>query len=79
MWNTTEPIFWYIKPSFSFLSDGSFIVGLNGGTYEIEENKLVLYWQDGESIFTYNYSFINNDTVNITHIDSNTFGIYTRQ
>ena len=79
MWNTTEPIYWYIKPSFSFLTNGSFIVGLNGGTYNIVYDKLVLYWKDGESIFNYDYTFLDNNTVNITHIDSKTSGIYIRQ
>ena len=78
-WNTSEPIQWYIKPSFTFFANSTFVVGSYGGTYLVEDNELVLHWKDGETVYTYNYMFLDNNTVSLTYIDTGDNGIYKRQ
>lgn len=80
-WNTSNPIQWYIKPSFIFLANGSFVVGNYGGTYIVNEGEgtLALHWRDGESIYTYSYLFSDNNTLSLTYLENEDNGIYKRQ
>ena len=78
-WNTSEPIQWYIKPSFVFYENGSFVVGSIGGTYIVENGRLELHWRDSEEVFIYNYSFLDDDTLSLTYVENGDKGIYKRQ
>ncbi|MEF8848781.1 MAG: hypothetical protein V5A68_06575 [Candidatus Thermoplasmatota archaeon] len=78
-WNTSNPIQWYIKPSFIFYENGSFAVGSYGGTYMVKDGKLELHWRDSETVYIYNYSFLDEDTLELTYIENGDKGIYNRQ
>lgn len=79
-WNTSEPIQWYIKPSFTFYENGSFVVGDAGGTYRIENKTLLLTWNDKyQTVYEYDYTFLDNNTVELMYIPTEDKGTYTRQ
>ena len=79
-WNTKEPIQWYIKPSFTFYANQSFVVGDAGGTYRIQNNTLILTWNDKyQTVYEYDYTFLDNTTVELTYIPTDDKGIYMRQ
>ena len=77
-WNTTQPIQWYIKPSFTFFSNQSFLVQTTWGTYSAMNNTLVLTWETND-IWNYSYLFLNDNTVELTYINTGDTGLYTRQ
>ncbi|MDG6218129.1 MAG: hypothetical protein QCI00_01660 [Candidatus Thermoplasmatota archaeon] len=77
-WNTTQPIQWYIKPSFTFFSNQSFLVQTTWGTYSAMDNTLVLTWETND-ITNYSYSFLDDNTVELTYINTGDTGVYTRQ
>jgi hypothetical protein len=80
MWNTSEPIQWYIKPSFTFYENQSFAVDKISGTYDIINDSLILTWNDEQQTeLIYGYHFMDNDTVDLTYIASGDQGIYKRQ
>ena len=79
LWNTTEPIPWYIKPEFEFFADKRFDVQGFGGTYAIDKETLTLTWDDQGKTFVYDYEFIDQDTLRLTYLDTNDSGIYTRK
>lgn len=77
-WSTTQPIQWYIKPSFTFFSNQSFLVQTTWGTYSAMNNTLVLTWETND-IWNYSYSFLDTNTVELTYINTGDTGVYTRQ
>jgi hypothetical protein len=80
MWNTSEPIQWYIKPSFTFYKNQSFAVDKISGTYNIIDDSLVLTWNDEyQTELIYDYQFMDNDTLTLTYKASDDQGIYIRQ
>lgn len=80
MWNTSEPIQWYIKPSFTFYENQSFAVDKISGTYDIINDSLVLTWNDEyQTELIYDYLFLDNETVELTYISSGDQGIYIKQ
>ncbi len=78
-WNTSNPIQWHIKPHFIFYENGSFTVQDYGGTYEVDDGLLQLYWEDGVNIYNYSYVFLDDNTVRLTYINSGDEGLYKRQ
>jgi hypothetical protein len=79
-WTTTQPIQWYIKPSFTFYDNQSFVVGDASGRYRIENNTLILTWNDKyQTVYEYDYTFLDNNTVELTYIPTEDTGTYTRQ
>lgn len=78
-WNTSDPIQWYIKPSFTFFENGSFIVQNYGGTFIASNGKLELHWEDGENIYIYSYVFLDDNTLSLTYLETQDNGIYKRQ
>lgn len=78
-WKTSEPIKWYIKPSFTFFENGTFDVEGYGGIYIIEDGSLELHWDDEDNtVHKYTYFFLDNNTVTITYANGDS-GIYKRQ
>jgi hypothetical protein len=78
-WNTSEPIKWYIKPSFTFFENGTFDVEGYGGTYSVDDGSLELHWDDeDQTVHKYTYMFLDNNTVTITYANGDN-GIYKRQ
>ena len=80
MWNTSNPIQWYIKPSFVFYENESFDVSGVGGTYVLKNDTLELHWNDEyNTVYTYSYEFLDNNTLQLVYIDTGDEGIYKRQ
>ena len=52
-----------IPQSHTYFSNGSCSVGNVSGTYETKDGKLVETFVNGQIIFTWEYSFSNNDSV----------------
>lgn len=78
-WNTSEPIKWYIKPSFTFFENGTFDVEGYGGIYIVDDGSLELHWNDEDNtVHKYTYFFLDNNTVSITYANGDS-GIYNRQ
>ncbi len=78
-WKTSEPIKWYIKPSFTFFENGTFDVEGYGGTYIVDDGSLELHWNDeDQTVHKYTYMFLGNNTVTITYANGDS-GIYKRQ
>lgn len=78
-WNTSEPIKWYIKPSFTFFENGTFDVEGYGGIYIVDDGSLELHWNDEDNtVHKYTYFFLDNNTVSITYANGDS-GIYKRQ
>lgn len=78
-WNTSEPIKWYIKPSFTFFENGTFDVEGYGGIYIVDDGSLELHWNDEDNtVHKYTFFFLDNNTVSITYANGDS-GIYNRQ
>lgn len=79
-WSTSEPIQWHIKPSFTFYSNQTFYVQNLGGTYTAENNTLALHWDTEDNVvYEYTYTFLDEDTVELTSISTGDKGLYTRE
>ena len=77
-WETTG------GPTLKLSSDGTASNGLNNGIYEIKEGKLVITYSNlnswDEDIYTYDYSFSNNDeTLILTDINTEETTTYTKK
>jgi hypothetical protein len=78
-WNTSTPIAWYIKPTFTFYNNSTFVVETVNGTYRFINNTLELHWTEADTIFIYEYEFLDDDTLKLISIYEGDQGIYKRQ
>ena len=74
-------IYW-TNTTYTFLSDGTFAEGLESGTWELKDGKLVIHAQfsDINYIVVNNYSFSDNDKIlTLTSVSDGSYTAYTKQ
>ena len=78
-WHGTVPAFGIDENTIKFFSNNTLTINTLSGTWDIEDNKLVLTFNDG-GLLEYSYLFSNNDrTLTITDIDTKVTSILTKQ